>query len=247
MISIVLCEDDKNQLDRLTQVVENFVLFHEKEFELSIATNNPKDCLDKIISEEKDHVVYFLDIDLSNSISGIDLAIEIRKRHVESKIAFITTHEEMAPLTLQKQIEPINFIEKDFGPEKIRDEVFKTLELSKERFVQERKPSENFSFYVGSSLINIDIRDVLMLEPSSIPHRIVLHCKNQEYEFYGKLSEIDKDYSRLFRSSKSSLINVENIQKYDLHSRIIFFANNISCKCSVMQVKALRKQIAQNN
>lgn len=46
---------------------------------------------------------YYLDIDLGQEMNGIDLADKIRTIDVTGKFTFITTHEEMAPLTLKRK------------------------------------------------------------------------------------------------------------------------------------------------
>nr|WP_235032807.1 hypothetical protein [Enterococcus sp. CSURQ0835] len=46
-------------------------------------------------------------------MNGIDLAEEIREKDVQAKIIFITTHDELIPLTIQHHIKALGFVTKD--------------------------------------------------------------------------------------------------------------------------------------
>lgn len=244
MYQIVICEDNEMQLHQIIKIVKNYVLFHDENFSFGVGVDNPSDCLDFVNKYKPQNGIYLLDIDLNAAINGMQLAEKIRKMDVQAKLIFITTHDELAPMTLKYQLEALGFISKDQAVEKVRDEIIDNLNLAGARSIaaaNDRK--QNFSFTVGSRIYNLKLQDVLALVPSEIPHRLKLYTKDGEYEFYGKLSGIAKREPLLLRCSKSALINVDNIISYHIKTRIISFDGGLTCKCSLTKVKELRSRL----
>lgn len=247
MYSIIVCEDDPTQLHAISTTIKNFVLFHEEDFDNSFSTPNPEKCLDYLKSHNIQNGIYLLDIDLGTSMNGIDLAEQIRKLDVESEIIFITSHDEMAPLTLKRRVEALGFISKDNSLEKIRDEIYETLNLARLRS-DERKNLKRkiFNFSIGVRVFNFDLDDVLILETAKIPHRLNLFTKSGKYEFYGRLQDYEKKYTELFRCSRSALINIKNISEYNASTKMIYFDSSLSCKCSITKTRELKRHILAN-
>lgn len=244
MYPIVMCEDNPTQLSQITTIVKNYVLFHDEDFKFGLSTSDPQECLAYVNKEQPQNGIYLLDIDLNAQIDGIELAAKIRVKDVQAKLIFITTHDELAPATLKHQLEALGFISKDQSVEKLRDELIDNLNLARARSIaaaQERQ--QNFSFTVGSRIYNLNLQDVLLLTPSDIPHRISLYARSGEYEFYSKLQTVEKKTPELFRCSKSALINVSNIESYDVKTRMIYFSNGMNCKCSLTKVKELKRRL----
>jgi len=244
MYPIIICEDSPIQLEQVTTIVKNYVLFHDEDFELALSASTPKECLAYLAKESPRNGVYLLDIDLNSDINGIELAGKIRALDVQAKLIFITTHDEMAPITLKRQLEALCFISKEQPIEKIRDEIIDNLTLARARSVAAADDQQqNFSFAMGSRIFNLPFRDLLFLESSDIPHRVKVHARNGEYEFYGKMADVEKQYPELFRCAKSALINVSNILEYDVKSKMIYFGDALSCKCSITKTRELKQRL----
>ncbi|MFC6202954.1 response regulator transcription factor [Lactiplantibacillus nangangensis] len=244
MFPIIICEDNKIQLEQLTTIVKNYVLFHNEDFQLALSASKPSTCLEYLSKEHPSNGIYLLDIDLNADMNGIELASKIRVSDVQAKLVFITTHDEMAPITLKYKLEALGFISKDQPIEKIRDELIENLILASARSIAvSQAKQQNFSFAISSQIYNLPLNELLFIEPSDIPHRLKIHTKTGEYEFYGKLGEVNKRYPQLFRSAKSALINVDNITQYDGPRKLISFENALTCKCSITKVKELKHRM----
>ena len=96
---IIICEDQFLQLQQLESIIQNYILFHSELFQIKLKTQSPIEVKTYLKQFQPKNGIYFLDIDLNHSISGIDLAEMIRKADVQAKIIFVTTHDELAPLT----------------------------------------------------------------------------------------------------------------------------------------------------
>ena len=243
---IIMCEDNQIQLQQLDTLVENYILFHSDLFKVELTASRPQQVIDYLDQSEPQNGIYFLDIDLKAEIDGIQLAAIIRKKDVQAEIIFVTTHDELAPLTLKRKVAALDFIEKDQPLEDYRQEIYDTLDYAKQIIDETRTvQKKGFSFEVGSQVYNLDKSEVIFLEASDIPHRLNLDSTNGKFEFYGKLTELEKKYPFLFRISRSCLINPENIHHVDFSIREIGFSDGTTKKFSIGKSKKLKNIIQE--
>ena len=243
---IIMCEDNQIQLQQLDTLVENYILFHSDLFKVELTASKPQQVIDYLDQSEPQNGIYFLDIDLKAEIDGIQLAAIIRKKDVQAEIIFVTTHDELAPLTLKRKVAALDFIEKDQPLEDYRQEIYDTLDYAKQIIDETRTvQKKGFSFEVGSQVYNLDKSEVIFLEASDIPHRLNLDSTNGKFEFYGKLTELEKKYPFLFRISRSCLINPENIHHVDFSIREIGFSDGTTKKFSIGKSKKLKNIIQE--
>ncbi|TWW12467.1 DNA-binding response regulator [Dellaglioa algida] len=226
---IVLCEDQIVQLNQLEIIVQNYILFHNDLFEIQLKTQGPTEVIEYLEKFNPKQGIYFLDIDLENSIDGIDLAEKIRESDVQAKIIFVTTHNEMLPLTIQRRVEALGFILKDQPLDDYRAEIAELLTLARQRIDATRDSQRRaFVFSIGSQTFSIDRQDIYFIEPSNLPHRVCLNTKNGRYEFYGNLNDLEEKYLCLFRINRNCLVNLKNITEIDFKSREISFGIELS-------------------
>lgn len=240
MYSILICEDCLVQLKIIKTMVEKFIMFND-DFQLEVATNSPEIIQDKLMEQTISKGIFILDIDLNHAISGIDLAEEIRKINAQAKIIFITTHEEAAPLTINRRVEALDFIIKDQPDEVINIRLIESLVLAKSRFVDiQELNNQNFSFSVGSHLYNIDLAELLFIAPSGKSHKLIIYTTTGQYEFYGSLSSIESKYPQLYRASKKGLINPKNIKRIDSSQRKLWFDQDLFCPYAIGRTKEIK-------
>ncbi|KRK45472.1 response regulator transcription factor [Dellaglioa algida] len=226
---IILCEDQIIQLNQLEAIVQTYILFHTDLFKVEIKTQSPIEVIDYLEKCNPKQGTYFLDIDLASSIDGIDLAEQIRATDVQAKIIFVTTHDEMMPLTLRRRVEALGFVTKDQPLDDYRAEIVELLTLAQQRIDATRECQEcDFKFSIGSQMFSIDKQDIYLIEPSSLPHRVLLNTKNGHYEFYGNLRDLEEKYPYLFRINRNCLVNLKNMTEINFKSREIKFDSELS-------------------
>ncbi|MGC3727995.1 response regulator transcription factor [Enterococcus faecalis] len=245
---IIICEDQLIQLNQLDTIIQNFILFHNDLFKISLKTQSPAE-VEKYLKKFKPvQGIYFLDIDLNHSIDGIDLAEKIRTQDVQAKIIFITTHDEMLPLTIQRRVEALGFIIKDQPLESYRAEITELLCLAQKRIDATRdNKKQAFIFSVGSQTYNLDLREILFIEPSKLPHRVIVYSKNEQYEFYGKLAELKKKYPMLVRINRSCLANLQQVEKIDFKTRSVYFNSNLIRSFSLGKAAKIKEHLKNLN
>lgn len=241
---IIICEDNPIELKQLNTLIENYLLFHNNFFEIERTAQSPRDILQYLRTSQPNRGIYFLDIDLQAKIDGIDLAKRIREFDVEANIIFTTTHEELAPETLKRKVGAIGFIEKQQDLETYRDEIYDTLTYIEKLIKRSTEyHQQNFVFEIGTQIFNFNQNEVYSIESSKIPHQLIFISNNGQYEFYGKLNNLEKKYTFLFRISRSCLINPTNIRQIDFPSRQILLKNGTTKKFSMGKATKLKKKL----
>lgn len=244
---IILCEDNPEQLANLTSIINDFNMFHPNQYKLAFKSSDPHAIEDYIKDNSIEKGVYFLDIDLGSDINGIDLAQWVRNHDISGKIIFVTTHTEMAPLTLQRQVEPLGFITKDMGYEQMRIEIVDTLNLAYERI--EKKALENdkmYSFSIGNQVLNFEEKKIIYITSSDKAHRVILVTQDGQYEFFDNIANLEKE-TGLLKVSRSLLVNPKNIERVDYKMRVIYFKNDDEEVFSLSKTKALKQALLNEN
>ncbi|MDE6970809.1 MAG: LytTR family DNA-binding domain-containing protein [Eubacterium sp.] len=243
MIDIYICEDNQKQLNLFKKYIENFITIECLDMNIVLATSDPHDILNYILTAENTGL-FFLDIDLKSDVNGLTLAQRIRQIQPRCFIIFITSHSEMSFLTFQYKVEALDFIIKD-TLEHIKSKIHECL-LDVDRKYTSLNNSVNRTFIISQNdkRIAIDYNDIIFFETSNNIHKIILHANKRVIEFTGQLKDIEKklDY-RFYRCHRSYIINKDNISEIDLNNLIVHMKNGETCPISVRLKKGLKKLI----
>lgn len=111
--------------------------------------------------------------------------------------------------------------------------------------IQSQNPEDAFRIENVKTVIQVPFHDILYLETSDIVHKVILYTKEEQIEFYGSLSQIEKSDPRLFKCHKSFLVNPENIIKLDKSTGTVYFENGGVCYVSKLKLKKLIERIGR--
>ncbi|KUP22735.1 LytTR family DNA-binding domain-containing protein [Paenibacillus sp. DMB5] len=231
MLEIFVCEDDPEQRKRLNSYIENYIMMENLDMKLVISTGRSKDILD-YLQNNRVTGLYFLDVDLQEEKSGIALGAEIRQYDSLGAIVFVTTHSELTYLTFTYKVEAMDYITKDKFTD-IRQRVIECIDTANTRYLQNKYNNiKKFQTKSGDKMISVDYNDILFFETSPQLHKIILHAKNRQVEFYGKLKDILEMDSRFYRCHNSFVVNKDNIAEVDTKNREIRMINGEICYAS---------------
>ena len=242
MLKIYICEDIEIERDKIQQIIENIVLMEDLDMELCCVSEDPYVIIEKV-KETEEVGLYFLDIELGADMTGLTLAQEIRLSDPRGFVIFITAHSEMSYMTFIYKLEALDFILKD-NPEELGKRVYECILKANQRFASaNNKVHANFSVKVNEKIFTIDYDDILFFETSPNVHKIILHCKNRQMEFLGKIKEIEKQVDdRFYRCHRSFLVNRDNIREIDFQNRVIYMVNGDECLISSRMMKGLKER-----
>lgn len=240
MLKVFICEDNKEQRERFSKIVQDIILIENYDMELELVTDDPNKLINYIDNNDLSGL-YFLDIDLKSEVNGIELAAKIRKYDPRGFIVFITTHAEMSYLTFMYKVEAMDYIIKD-NYNNIKERINQCIADAHIKY--SAKPTELqkiFTIKSDDKIVNIEYRKILFFETSPTIHKVIVHAVDRHIEFYAKMKEIEERLDdRFYRCHKSFIVNKDNIKEIDLNNRCIHMINGEQCLISIRLMKGLK-------
>ncbi|WP_125569175.1 response regulator transcription factor [Companilactobacillus insicii] len=248
MLPIYLLEDDDVQRENYIKFINNSIMINDANMQLKLATAKTEGLFDSCVAPEKG--IFFLDMEIGdNNTAGLDAAERIKKEVPLAQIIFITTHDELSLVTLERRIAPLDFILKNKGIDSIKKSINNDIVLAQKYYNNFAHHSQNlFNYRIGSRFFNVLMDDVIILFTEKVaPGQVTLITKNQRSAFSGSLNSIESVYQDLFRCDRSYLVNLDNATTYDSKNRILTFIDNSTCKVSFRKGRELLSILEEKN
>lgn len=244
MINIYICEDDLAQLDYLSHIIKNYLLIEQLEDYFHCATPDPY-ILIKELSNTEGTGLYFLDIDLHSDITGLELAAKIRQYDPRGYIVFITTHDEMLPLTFTYKVEAMDFIQKDL-PNSLPERIIQCIQtaLKTEKTIQAQS-HHILSIRLEHTIFQINQNDIVLIESDNIPHKLIIHTTNGVKRISGSLKDIQASLdNRFHRCHNSTIVNIGHVISYHPEKRLLQLDNGENCLVSFRFSRTIRSLLS---
>lgn len=218
MIKFVICEDKIEELELANKYVVKSMMNYDVEYKISKFTRYTKE-LKKIIEDDTDIKVYILDIELP-SVSGLEIASEIREIDDESVIIFVTSHSESKNDIFYSRLGAVDFISKYHRYE---ERLAETIVYVMDRLYKNKVLTFTYN-YVQTRL---RYREINYIEKVPSQNKCIIHEVNGGQKSIA--TSITKLKSKMkplfFQSHKSCLINISNVSEVDYSKSIIYFKN----------------------
>lgn len=203
-MTIIMCDDDRNDLRMLRANVERFGEKHA--VDLSIIELNELRNVAQIeaLLEKQEVDAVFLDIDMPY-ISGDDVAEALVEKYPNLSIIFFTNREEMVFDVIR--FKPYRFIKKQ-DTAKIED-VMNTL-------VQRSEQEGHILIEKGKAeLVKVHVREILYIE--AVNHQIVYHMQEEQIISRGSIAKLAKEFGKFgfVRAHMGCLVNIRHIKYVD--------------------------------
>lgn len=157
--------------------------------------------------------ILFLDIQMQGR-NGMETAKEIRKRSPKTILIFVTVTEEYVFQAFD--VGAFHYLVKPFTDEKFT-EVLKAAQkqyLESSGSVPQAKEEKHLMINAGGTHFCVRLKDVIYAEVYG--RKIMLHTVNEDIEYYGKLSELEKEAGDdFFRTHRAFLVHFKYIIKYN--------------------------------
>ncbi len=218
MINFVLCDDNKNILNRLEKMLESILINNNLPGEIGISTTKPGDFIDYINNHPFDAVI--LDIDLKSNISGMDLANIIRKKNKRAYIIFTTAHLEY--LMVAYKYKTFDFLAKPITIERLDETITRLFDdISNDSAVF-------FKINKKKGYINSD--DIFFIQKQG--KKAIFKTTGNDYELNTTFSNIlSRLPNNFIRCHKSYIVNLNKISHIQANNTIIFNErDNIQCQ-----------------
>ncbi len=230
MIQYYAKTNPKFMVDRIEIVSESFEEFLQKLSDSSHAIN-----------------IYILDMDLSASINGLQIAKRIRSFDFHGYIIFLTAHIEMTALTYQYNLKALNFIYK--GDPKLRHSFFSSLEqiCLEQDCVTIDSPilhhaSNNLIFSYKFNHFIVAFHDILYIETHSSKRCLLIHTTDRIYEYPHTLVHLKNELPSFFHTThRCHIVNTQWIKevRYQNERYELLLDNGTLCPVSKKYISNL--------
>ena len=235
MLRFVVCDDNKDFLGRLCNIINKVMMPYNFEYKISKFAEYNKE-VGEIIKRKHEQKVYVLDIELGD-ISGLEIASEIRERDLESIIIFVTSHPECKNDIFYSRLLAIDYIPKDrLWADRFESTIDYTVKAINKRRVL------TFEYNYNSYRIPFD--DILYIEKVQDNQKCLINTENgNQFEIISSISQlIEKLGPNFFQSHKSCIVNIEKIKKVNYADNTITFINN---ECVYLLSNRKKKQLRE--
>ncbi len=110
-MKFVVIEDDRAVQEIIRKIIRKLSVKYNEDFEIIFFEKYSSE-LEEEMKETSIPKIYILDIELSHSICGIEIAEKIRKTDWDSEIIFVTNHDKMFEVVHRRVLKVFDFIEK---------------------------------------------------------------------------------------------------------------------------------------
>lgn len=210
MVKFVIVEDEESTQQKVRKVIRSVVNGKNNEEELDIETfKKYGESLRKVITDTSMHKVYVLDVELANSISGIEIAKLIRKNDWDSEIIFITSHDKMFETVYRSIYEVFDFIEKFHDMES-------RLAKDLKEIISRKFDSQMFTYKSRNIDFQIYYKSILYIYRDKKERKIIIqtdtNCFKLNLTMAEALSLLDTRFKTVHRAC---IVNTERVMKYN--------------------------------
>lgn len=203
MIRIAICDDEEN----ICTMIEEFILDYGiiNKIELDIQIFYTGEALLKLIQNGEQFDLIFLDIEMQ-PINGIEVGKTIREKIKNEiiKIVYISAVEGYAMELFE--VRPLHFLIKPISKKKVIWTVTKAMELLE-------KDENVFKFCCNKTTVRVPMKNIMYFTSEARKVKIIM--ENEGKEFYGKLSDVEKQLNHNFvRIHKSYFVNRKYVSEY---------------------------------
>lgn len=220
MISFFICEDNSDFARKIRKIIDNYMMNLDIDYDFKYFEKYDYK-FKKAIKVNGGFRIYLLDIQTPDG-SGIDAARFIREELEDwsSVIIMITAYNEYKYDALNNRLFLLDFINKlDNCEIRLREDLNKIMKL----YDCKRKC---LSFEYGRIAKKIDFKSIVYITKEKDSKKCTIHTEEKDYLICKNLKCLYKELDdRFLKVSRSTIVNLEQIQSYDKRENMITFKN----------------------
>lgn len=193
MFRVAICDDEQTVCSRIEKIILDYQKISAKKIDILVFLSGQELC--KFIKEGQAFDLIFLDIEL-NKLNGIEVGRIIREEIKDdiTQIVYISAKKDYAIELFENR--PLNFLVKPIS----EDKIIKNLKIAMEFH---KNGNLFFEFSRGAVFYKIPYKEIMYFASNDKKIRVI--TINEEYEFYGKLTDLeeltnDKDFILIHKS-----------------------------------------------
>lgn len=205
-LEIAICEDEKQQLAYLEQLVNTWLKTNS--FKARVSTFNSAEAFSFAWCEDRRFDIFLLDIQMPGQ-NGIELARQLRADHDDLVIIFITA----LPDYIQEgyDVAALHYLMKPIKEYKL----YEVLDRAVERL---KLAERSLLFQTSDATVKVPLDDILYIE--AFAHYVIIQTKTTSLETRVNIGEIERtignEFVRCHRSYIVGLNHISHITKTDI-------------------------------
>lgn len=203
MINVAICDDDREFCERLSNYIEE--LYFDKHNLLVDIYTDCDTLLERIKTDNYD--IILLDIEFGNNSEGIHTGNRIRDEILNDyiQIIYISAKSDYAMKLFDSR--PLNFLTKPIDKRELYKSMNKAIKLCNDCVGV-------LKFKISGEYFKLMTKDIIYVTKKL--RKIQIVTKSGNYEYYGKLEDIDKQLSNVHfvKVHKGVIVNVSCIKAY---------------------------------
>lgn len=246
MLDVYVCAGSRELRESTVRSIQSQILIQEYDMKLRTETESPEKLI-AAVKESKHMGLYFLDMELSAGISGLEIAKEIRKMDPRGFIVFFTSHSEMIFLTFQYKTEALDFIQKN-ASQQLQGRICECMAYAWQTYSKITRGScKTITVTKSRRRFTLEYNEIVFFETSSNEHRLIVHTADESIEFFGKMKDIEHEAGKDFiRCHRGYLVNKKYIKEIDYKNNCIIMKTQACCPISQRMTGRLKKIIYQD-
>ena len=217
MLRFCIIDDNLNVVDKLSTMLNSIFINNDFDAEITFKSTKAEDAL-SFISITPINVL-LIDIDLKDTLTGIEVVKQLRKTNKNCYIIFTTGHLEYSLIAYKYKT--FDFLPKPITLERLEDTIIRLFDDVKENH-------KNFIKLDNKNTI-IDQQQIDYIKRDGM--KIVFHTNSRDYQIYSSFNKLqDRLPNNFVRCHRSFIANIDNITKVEPMSNLIFFDD---CFCDI--------------
>lgn len=242
MMNFIICEDDKNIVNKVLDIIKEYMLEKKINYEIGLVKDSTEGVINHVKQNKDKKNIYILDIELKNNQNGMTLAQDIRKHDVDGEIIFLTSHATMVMYVFKYKLKALDFIDKN---DNIKERLISNLDNILDLLSNQKLNEKFIEVKSGARTYRLNFDEIVTIQTTRINGKLRVSTINFQMEFYGYLKDIIKSLDdRFCRTHRSCIVNrnhisIINKEKYNLY---ILMSNGEKSLLSRNYVKGLESK-----
>ncbi|MBR3146096.1 MAG: LytTR family transcriptional regulator DNA-binding domain-containing protein [Bacilli bacterium] len=231
MIDFIVVEDNLYYINESKKIIDKVMMSYDMDYYFIVYDKYRKELLNKdnfkiyIISYQEDSIklIKYIREELDDWKSLVIILYKDRKDKEE---------------LLKENLFIVDYINKR---KHFEEKLLRNIQICLKNYDQ--RPN-SLKYTYKNILYNIEFNKILYIEKEQDNKRCIIYTKNKKYYIPGTLNNLIKQLdNRFIKSSRSYIINTEQISSYDIKSNILTFKGKIRLNC----ISRDNKRIIINN
>jgi DNA-binding LytR/AlgR family response regulator len=203
MFRIAVCDDEPTMVADMERMLIRFKEKHKLDLTIVVFLSGEELCK-TLESGEVFHLLY-LDVRMK-LLDGIEVSRKIREEYMDESLQIVYVSSSQAHTMQMFENRPMNFLPKPVAEKDVERTLLKALSL------WERNKTD-FEFQIGKKQYRVKINEITYFESDN--KKILIHTIVNTLEFYGKLSQVEKQLvgNHFVWIHKSYLVNYMYIRE----------------------------------